>query len=133
MVNMVNKGHGTPVTLFDTTDTEIGTAATPLQVAGSTTITPVASTTMTATQVTVPATANGILMLAANANRKGATIINPGTVTVYASSAATGLTTSNGFAIPGGTAYNIDEPLYTGAIYGIIATSTTVITTVELT
>lgn len=98
-----------------------------------TTATPVSSATMTATQVTVPATTNGILILASNANRKGATISNPGAVTVYIQQGSTGVTVSNGFGIPAGSSYNIDEPLYTGAIYGIIATSTTVVTVVELT
>ncbi len=97
------------------------------------TITPTTSTTFTPTQVTVPATTNGILILAANANRKGATISNPSGLAVYTGSSATGLTISNGFAIPAGTAYNIDKPLYTGAIYGIIATGTQVVTVVELT
>lgn len=98
-----------------------------------TTSTPVSSGTMTTSQVTVPATANGIVVLASNASRKGATISNPSAVTVYISSAPTGLTTSNGFGIPAGSSYNIDEPLYTGAIYGIISTSTQVVTVVELT
>lgn len=96
-------------------------------------ITPVTSSTLTATQVTVPATANGILILAANANRLGATISNPGSVPVYIQQGATGVTTSNGFGIPPGASYNIDEPLYTGAIYGIVSTSTQVVTVVELT
>lgn len=99
----------------------------------NTTITPVASATLTATQVTVPATANGILILGANTNRKGATISNPGAVTVYIQQGSTGVTTSNGFGIPAGSSYNIDEPLYTGAIYGIVATGTQVVTVVELT
>jgi hypothetical protein len=94
---------------------------------------PLASGTMTATQVTVPATSNGILILAANAARKGATISNPGSVSVYIQQAATGVTTSNGFAIPPGASYNIDSPLYTGAVYGIVATGTNVVTVVELT
>jgi len=97
------------------------------------TITPVASTTMTCTQVTVPATANGILILAANSSRKGATISNPGSVPVYVQQGSTGVTTSNGFGIPAGSSFNIDEPLYTGAIYGIISTSTSVVTVLELT
>lgn len=94
---------------------------------------PLTCSTLTATQVTVPATANGILILASNASRKGATISNPGSVSVYIQQGATGVTTSNGFAIPPGGAYNIDSPLYTGAIYGIVATSTQVVTVVELT
>lgn len=95
--------------------------------------TPVKSSTMTATQVTVPATANGILILAANANRKGAVISNPSAPSVYIQQAATGVTTSNGFAITGGAAFGIDGPLYTGAIYGIVATGTQVVTVVEFT
>lgn len=97
------------------------------------TVTPVASSTFTATQVTVPATANGILILASNASRKGATISNPGTVTVYIQQGSTGVTTSNGFGIPPGSSYNIDSPLYTGALYGIVGTGTQVVTVVELT
>lgn len=98
-----------------------------------TVVTPIRSTTLTPTQVTVPATTNGILVLAANTSRLGATISNGSSVTVYIGSAATGLTTGNGFAIPSGSSYNIDSPLYTGAIYGIIAASTQVVTIVELT
>lgn len=94
---------------------------------------PLVSATMTATQVTVPATANGIQILASNASRKGATISNPGSVSVYIQQGSTGVTTSNGFAIPAGASYNIDSPLYTGAIYGIVASGTQVVTVVELT
>lgn len=108
----------------------------PLPVAvesGSIVITPITSATLTPSQVTVPATANGILILAANANRKGATISNPGPLTVYVQQGSTGVTISNGFGIPSGDSYNIDEPLYLGAIYGIISTGTQVVTVVELT
>lgn len=118
------------------TKLEVVCPANPLPVsidAGSITITPVKSTTLTPTQVTVPATANGILILAANANRLGATISNPGTVSIYIQQGATGVTVSNGFGIPGGSSYNIDEPLYTGAVYGIVASGTQVVTIVELT
>lgn len=132
MVQMM-VGHGTPVTLYSTADTEIGTAATPLRVSGTVTEAAPASVTLTASQVTVPATANGIVILAANANRVGATIVNPGTVAVFIQQAATGVTTSNGFGIPGGSSYNIDFPLYTGAISGIVSTSTQVVYVVELT
>lgn len=116
-----------------------GGAITTIQgVAGGTPVpvtdTPQTSGTLTATQVTVPATANGILILAANTSRKGATISNPSaTVTVYIQQAATGVTISNGFGIPPGASYNIDAPLYTGAIYGIVSTGTQVVTVVELT
>lgn len=121
-----------------------GTAGTPdtgvLTIQGITNGTPITvnsdaqkSTTFTPTQVTVPATANGILILAANANRLGASISNPSSVTIYISQAPTGLTTSNGFAVPPGSAYNISSPLYTGALYGIVASSTQVVYVSELT
>lgn len=140
-------GTQSPVSLYFSNDAktsmELVAPANPLPVTvsgnisgnitGNVTATPLVSGTLTATQVTVPATANGILILASNSSRKGATISNPGTVTVYVQQAATGVTTSNGFGIPGGQSYNIDAPLYTGAVYGIVATATQVVTVVELT
>lgn len=132
-----------PVYLFYTNDA--GTLlfpvapSTPLPVtgtftpAGTQTVVPVASTTATNTQVTVPATANGILILAANSVRLGAIVANPGAVPVYWQEAATGLTTTNGGIIPAGGALVIDGPLYTGAIYGIVATSTQVVSATEFT
>lgn len=96
-------------------------------------LTATTSATFTPTQVTVPATANGILILAANANRLGATISNAGPTTVYVQQGATGVTTSNGFAITSGQAYNIDSPLYLGALYGIVSTGTQTVTVAELT
>lgn len=126
-------GHSTPVQIWDTNDSPVGTTTNPIKVSGTVTEIAPASTTLTATQVTVPATANGIVVLAANANRLGASIVNPGTVAVFVQQAATGVTTSNGFGIPGGSSYNIDFPLYTGAISGIVASSTQVVYVVELT
>lgn len=133
MANL-QSGHGSPVTLYNDVDQVIGISGTPLvtSISGSVTSSPLTSTAFTPTQVTVPTTTNGILVLAANAARDGASILNLGPATVYISSAATGLTTSNGFAIPGGAAYNIDSPLYLGAIYGIVATGTQVVTVAEL-
>lgn len=119
-----NSTAGIPNTLKVNADGSINTAAV---------ITPVSSDTFTPSQVTVPATANGILILAANTARKGAIITNPGSVSVYIQQAATGVTTSNGFAIPPGAAFNIDEPLYTGAISGIVASGTQVVTVAEFT
>lgn len=140
MVLTLNPGTAPPEMIVFSNDAgtllEVVSPANPLPVlvnAGSISITPVKSTTLTPTQVTVPATTNGILILAANANRLGATISNPGTVPVYIQQSATGVTVANGFGIPGGSSYNIDEPLYTGAIYGIVATGTQVVTVVELT
>jgi hypothetical protein len=96
-------------------------------------VSPLTSSTLTASQVTVPATADGILLLAANAARVGATISNPSAVTVYVSSAATGLTTSNGYGIPAGGTLSLNSPLYAGALYGIVAAATQVVTAVEWT
>jgi hypothetical protein len=121
------------VTVAVDSATVAGSASLPAGTAIIGKVSPLVSTTFTASQVTVPATANGILLLAANANRLGATISNPSTVSIYISSAATGLTTSNGFAIPAGSSYSIDSPLYTGALYGIVATSTQTAYVVELT
>lgn len=92
----------------------------------------VASGTMTPTQVTVPATANGILILAANASRVGAQIAT-GSVAVYIQQGATGVTTINGFAIPANTIYTLNSPRYTGAIYGIVASGTSVVSVMEYT
>jgi hypothetical protein len=103
---------------------------------GATTPMPTAaakSTTMTPSQVAVASTANGTLILAANANRLGATIQNNSPQTVYIGSAAAGLTIANGFAVPPGAAYNIDFPLYTGLIQGICASGSAAVTVVELT
>lgn len=96
-------------------------------------ITPVSSSTFTASQVTVPATANGIALLAANASRKGASVFNPGPSTVYMQQAATGVTTSNGFGLAAGASFTIDEPLYVGALYGIVASGTQVVMVEEMT
>ena len=96
-------------------------------------VSPLTSATLGATQVTVPATANGILLRASNAARTGAMISNPGPLTLYISSAATGLTITNGFGIPSGGVFNINSPLYTGAIYGIVSAGTQVATTAEFT
>lgn len=113
------------VVIYDRTGAAAGTASNPFVTGGK------SSSTLTATQVTVPATADGILILAANAARLGGTISNPSAVTVYVSSAATGLTTSNGYGIPAGGTLNIGSPLYTGALYGIVAAATQVVTAVE--
>lgn len=92
------------------------------------------SATLNTGQVTVPSTEDGILLLAANADRKGAVISNPGSVAVYIGAQATGLSTGNGFALPPGAALNIDaNPLYTGAIHGIVASGTQVVTVAEFT
>lgn len=116
MVKM-QTGHGSPVTLYDSTDTESGTAANPLKT--TTSATP--STTLTTSQITVSATA--VLILAANTARLGATVANQNTATVYIGQTS-GVTATTGLPVPVGSAYNVDVPLYTGAIYGILASGT---------
>lgn len=108
-------------------------ATNPLYVSQAGGATPVKATTLTTAQVTVPATANGIAILAANSARLGATITNIGNQTVFFRQAATGVTVSNGTALPPGASFNIDAPLYTGAIGGIVVSGTCVVTTAELT
>lgn len=83
--------------------------------------------TFNSTPVTVPSSSNGIIVLAANASRKSATIYNPGLVNVYVSQ-TNAVTTGNGY-IPPGTALNITD--YSGAIYGIVATSTQAVSVME--
>ncbi len=85
-------------------------------------------TTLTSVPVTVPATANGIQMLAANLNRKSANIYNPGSVNVYFAQ-TNAVTTSSGY-IPPGQSLNIND--YTGAIFGIVAASTQSVSVMEV-
>lgn len=96
------------------------------------TITPVSSSTMTVSQVTVPATANGISVLASNASRKGAVVTNPGPSTVFIAQ-TNAVTAAASFPLYAGSSFSIDEPLYTGAIFGIVASGTQVVGVLELT
>lgn len=126
------------VTIVDDSLVPLGTAGNPLATTvgtagGTQTVIPVPSATLTTAQVIVPATANGIAILASNANRRGATITNTGNQTVFIRQAATGVTVANGAALPPGASLNIDSPLYTGAIGGIVAAGTCVVTTSEYT
>lgn len=89
------------------------------------------SGTMTVTQVTVPATANGISLVASNSSRKGLIITNPGTVSVYYAQ-TNGVTTSSAI-IPAASSLVFDVPNYTGAVFGIVATGTQVVSVTELT
>ena len=99
--------------------------------AGSTPVSGAASTTMTPNQVAM--TASAAQILAANTNREGASIINVGASTIYLGQTS-GVTATTGFPLPPNTAYNIDIPLYTGAVFGICAaTLTSTAGVVELT
>lgn len=124
-------GHGSPVSLYNQLDQMIGVSGTPLVIAGTVTEVPVASGTATTAQTTVSATA--VLILAANASRLGASIENQaGPNTIYWGQANT-VTTATGFPIPPGSAYNIDVPLYLGAVYAITTGTGQLSATVELT
>lgn len=128
----IQAGHGSPVTLYNSSDTELGTATDPINVEGSLTISPIASTTLTTSQVTISATA--VLILALNASRLGATVVNPAGAANLIIGQTSGVTATTGLIIPPGGAYNIDEPLYTGALYGILASGTgQLVSTAELT
>lgn len=122
----MQKGHGHPVTLYDSTDTEIGTAVNPLKATSSSPV----SSTITTAQTTVSSTA--VILLSLDATRIGGSISNAlGTVTLYIG--GSGVTTANGFPVPPGGAYNIDEPNITAAIYGIVASTAPLIGTIALT
>lgn len=88
----------------------------------------VPSTTLTSSQVTVAATATSLL--ASNTARVGALIVNNGTVSVFLGQTS-GVTTSNGLELPAKAALSIDSPLYTGALYGIVASGTAAVTIAE--
>lgn len=80
---------------------------------------------MATAQTTVASTATQIA--AANATRRAVLITNThATVTVYLGSAA--VTTSTGQALPAGASITIP---FTGAVYGIVASSTLVATSVD--
>lgn len=122
-------GHGTPVTLYNSSDTEIGTTTDPLNVEGTLVVTPSVATVFTSAQVTVSATE--VIVLPANAAALGATLVNTGSVNIYLG--PTGVTATNSLILPPSSAYNIDSPNYTGAIYGLAASGNPVVSRVVLT
>lgn len=131
MVKMMT-GHGEPVTLYDSTDTEIGTTASPLKVSGTVTESAPAATTVAPNQLTVSATQ--VLLLPQNSSRLGATIGNTipsASTTIFIG--PTGVTAANGFPLAPGSAYNIDFPNVTAAIYGITASGQQLVGIVDLT
>ena len=123
----IQTGHGSPGTLYESTDTEVGSVAKPLVVSseGAT------STTATTSQTTVSATA--VLILAANTARLGASIENPAGPNIIYWGGANTVTTATGFPIPAGAAYNIDIPNYTGAVWAITTGSGQLSAVIELT
>lgn len=79
-------------------------------------------------QVTVPATAGGILIKAANTSRKRITITNSGSNTIFlgASAALTAIASSH--ALPAGASITLNN---TAAIYGIVAAGNEIATYLE--
>jgi hypothetical protein len=84
-----------------------------------------ANNTCSITQVVVPATANGILIAAANTARGSLTIVNHGAVDVYLYTDNT-ITTGKGILLVGskGASYTFYSQT---AVYGIVATGTQVV------
>ena len=74
--------------------------------------------------ITVPA--GGILIVAANPARRSLTVYNPGNVSVYTAK-TNAVAITNGF-IPAGQSYNTT---YTGALYGLVAAATQVVSVFE--
>lgn len=85
------------------------------------------SSTFAVAQVTVPATANGIVIKAANANRQRITITNAGASIVYLAKDDT-VTATTGHALLAGMAITLNT---TDAIYGIVAAGTNLVTYLE--
>lgn len=108
-------------------------AANPLPVtgAGAGGATPVEGVTSTGfTTLQAGATQASTTLLAPNPLRTGASIVNLGPATVYIGKTS-GVTATGGYPVPPNTAFNIDIPLYTGAIFGICATGLTATVGVE--
>lgn len=125
------RGHGSPSTLFDSTDTEIGTTANPLKVAGTVTESAPVSTIIATAGITLSATE--VIILPVDATRMGASIENPGTNTIVVYLGPTGVTALNGFDLAPGAAFNIDFPNCTAAIYGLAASGNPVVKRIVLT
>jgi len=85
------------------------------------------SSTFAPAQVTVPATAGGIVIKAVNANRQRITITNSGAATVYLGKDNT-VTAATGHALLAGMAITLN---CTSAIYGIVAAGTNLVTYLE--
>lgn len=116
-------GHGTPVTIYDSSDQELGTTVNPINVEGTVTEAAPAATALTTAQVTVSATE--VLLLPLDTARLGATLANNSGITIYLG--PTGVSATNGLIVPTGGSYNIDFPNYTGAVYGLAASGNPVI------
>lgn len=86
----------------------------------SVTSTPEKATSGTSSSTSVNTTAVSIQAL--NANRKGFTLVNQTGKTIFLGYANT-VTSSNGIPVPDGTIYEMPSPIYTGAIFAIVASA----------
>lgn len=127
----IQKGHGNPVTIYDSADQELGTAVNPINVEGTVTEAAPASTVIATAGITLSATE--VIILPVDATRLGASIENPGTNTIVVYIGPTGVTALNGFDLPPGSAYSIDFPNCTAAVYGLAASGNPVVKRIVLT
>lgn len=95
---------------------------------GATPVEGVTSTGLTTSQASVGVTSAPLL--AANPARTGASFVNVGPNYLFIGKTA-GVTATTGFPIPPNTAFNIDIPLYTGAIFGICASGSSALVGIE--
>jgi hypothetical protein len=95
---------------------------------GATPVIGATATGWTTSQVAVSNTA--VLLLAANALREGAIVVNGGSATVYRGKTNT-VTSATGALLLPNTAFSIDIPNYRGDIYGICASGTSATVSVE--
>lgn len=78
-----------------------------------------------ATSINVASTANGTVVLAANAARMGYLFFNNSSVNIWWGFSATSLTTSNGILLyPGASYQQMGIGVYKGVIHAIVATGT---------
>ncbi len=98
------------VTLADSAGNLLGTNALPLPIA------PVQPTN--APRSSVAASTAAVPLLAANPNRRGAVIVNESSATLYVAYGSAGTVTDYTYRVdPSGT-WVMDQPAYTGPLYG---------------
>lgn len=116
--------HSIRTTLTNSSGTEIGIVTTPVVVSLA-----AGATTQTTGQVTINTTVGGVLIKALNTSRREILVQNTGAVDVWISN--TGVTITTGFKLPAGASYTDDK--YSGALYGITSSSSSVVAFRELT
>lgn len=85
----------------------------------SSTVTTTNRTCSTATLSNVSGSVTSVTVLALNANRQMATVVNDSTSTLYLKFGSTASTTSYTVAIAGSGYYELPSPVYTGILTGI--------------